>query len=381
MTIQISGGPVVERMSGRLLCYVAPHTAQDVAVVARVAALTFGEETSGLVVRGRHTGELLRDFGRQSPSGAARQSVIVDPGCWTEVVATAEMPMGVPADEDVLFAVPLEEQMESLLQSGAEGVFTPSGFVESGDWQALKAVLVAGARVRDRRVATLVATDAAMLDSARSSTFLQYLDEQHAGRPLAFVFAARSVHLARAGRMAGLRELLDAFPGSLVVGTEILAATDVVVRGGSAAIGLRASQRKPRPPGRGGGSQAAGFIPGMFLRELWETRSPSYYAEWYRNRAAPACAACGRGPESFTCDQADKDAVLIHNVHAWLGVLTDLSRQGDHARMWLVDERWRARLAHHDIGPTGTGAPVDPLLTALCELDGPQLGRERIPIR
>ena len=103
--------------------------------------------------------------------------------------------------------------------------------------------------------------------------------------------------------------------------------------------------------------------------------------DWYRNRPAPTCAACGRGPESFTPDDADKDTILIHNVHAWLDVLTDLRRQGEHAGTWLSEERWRGRDAHRSIGPPGTGAPVDALLKALCDLDGPQSARERAPTR
>lgn len=384
--VQVMGESFAERVAGRVLCSVAPYTVNDVEVVTRAAALTAGHPASGMVVRGRHTTQLLglcgARFGEMASPGAARQLVIADPGYWTSTVATPDAPMMAPSGEDALFVVSADEQIGSLLGGGADAALTPSGFVRAGDWPTLKAVLVAGAQVRDPRVATLVATDAAMLDPARLATFLDRLAEQRPGRALAFVFASTSMHLGGRGRMAGLRELLGAFPGSLIVGTEVLAATDVVVHGGAAAIGLLASHRRPRPPGgKGGGPQAAGFIPGMFLRELWETRSPSIYVDWYRNRPAPFCEPCGRGPERFTTDQADKDAVLLHNVHAWLDVLTDLDRAGEHARTMLSTERWEAWDAHRDLGRPGTPVKVDELLLALCKLEGPPQHRVPAAIR
>lgn len=369
-------------MSGHLLCYVAPNNGPDLALVARAAALTGEHEASGLVVRGPRTVELLRGVDRMSAPGTTRQPVVVDPGKWTRTVATVNVPLGVDADEDVLIPLTMEQWAASWFDAGADGLLTPSGFVESGDWPALKAVLVAGAQVRDPRVATLIATDAAMLDPARLTMFLEHVDEQRAGRPLAFVFAAArsGSPLAPTGRMAGLRAVLGAFPDSFIVGAEVLAATDVIVHGGAAAIGLLSTQRRPRRPGgTGGGSFSPGYRPGMFLRELWETRNPSYYVDWYRNRPAPFCTACSRGPETFTTDQADKDAVLLHNVHAWLDVLTDLRREGENAQTWLMNERRRAHDAHHRIGPPSTGAPIDDLLATLCRLDGPPQQRQITP--
>lgn len=309
--------------------------------------------------------------------------MVVDPGKWMKKVATADAPLGLPADEDVLIPLTLCEWAESWLDAGADGVLTPSKFVLSEDWPALKAVVAAGAQAADPRVATLVATDAAMLDRPRLATFLETVDEQRGGRPLAFVFAAGSAPLARAPRMAGLRTLLGAFPGSLVVGGDVLAATDVLVHGGAAAIGLLSSQRQPRrPQDKGGGPLSAGYRPGMFLRELWETRNPSIYADWYADRAAPVCARCGgRTPDSFTTDAADKAAVLVHNVHAWLEVLSDLQRASETTREWLVGERWRAYDAHRELGPPGSGVRVDAVLAALCELDGPQEQWQAIPTR
>jgi hypothetical protein len=355
-------------IQGRLLCYMAPDDRNDVAVALRAAALTTAQGASGLVVRGRRTSDLLRSL----EGAAARQPVIIDPGRWLKTVATAESPLCLP--QDGLFPVGIDDAAAQWFRDGATGVLTPSGFVEKDDWPSLKAVLAASAETRDPRVATLVATDAAMLDRSRLSTFMDVVAEQRGGRPLAFAFAAGSAPLARTGRMAGLRIVLDRFPGCLVVGVEILAAADVLVRGGVAAIGLQSSQRRPRRPSdSGGGPPAEGWMPGMFLRGLFETHSPSVYADWYANRPAPTCADCGgRAADGFTADVADKEAILVHNVHGWLGLLTELRREADGAPSWLRTQRWRAREAHRELGPDGTGVAVDRLLQALCDLDGPQ---------
>ncbi len=332
------------------------------------------------MVRGRLRGDVLRGFGSRSRRRSVQQSVVVDAGAWTTTIATPDAPLDLPADEEVLVPLSLGEWAASWLNAGAEGVLTPSRFVPSGDWSALKAVLVAGAQASDPRVATLVATDAVMLGSVRLEEFLLTVDEQRGGRPLAFVFAASSSPLASRTKVVGLRALLGAFPGSLVVGCDVLVGTDVVVHRGVAAVGLRSSQRRPRrPQDGGGGPPSKGWMPGMFLRELWETHSPSIYADWYSNRPAPVCTRCGRGPESFTADAVDKDAVLVHNVHAWLDVLTELRLQGENARAWLIGERWRAQKAHRDLGPRSAGVPMDPLLAALCALDGPPRHRRPAP--
>jgi hypothetical protein len=220
-----------------------------------------------------------------------------------------------------------------------------------------------------------VATDAAMLTTGRLQRLVELVDEQRGGRPLAFAFAARATPLASVDRMAGLRMLLRAFPGSLVLATEALAGTDVIAYNGSAAIGLTSSLRRPsRPFDGGGGPLATGWIPGMFLQELWETRSPAVYEDWYGNRQAPTCIACGgRAADSFTDHPADKDAVLLHNVHAWLDVLTEMfGRDGDGRRSWLAADRLRGLEAHVDLPAARSSVQADKLLRALCELDDPE---------
>ena len=159
-----------------------------------------------------------------------------------------------------------------------------------------------------------------------------------------------------------------------MVSTEVIVGVDVITRGGAAAIGLTGSLRRPRRPwDEGGAPPAKDFVPGLFLRELWETRSPRVYADWYANRQAPTCTACGgRAIDRFTSHELDKRQVLRHNVHTWLEVLGEItSGTPSWARLWLAEERLRGLGAHNALSSVRTPVTADPMLRAYCELDDP----------
>ena len=182
-------------------------------------------------------------------------------------------------------------------------------------------------------------------------------------------------------RIAGLRALLRAFPDSLILGVDVLAGTDAITHGGGAAIGVISSMRRPtRPADPGGGPRAKGWLPGLFLPQLWETRGPQIYADWYANSPTPTCADCGgRDMTTFTEHPTDKQQILDHNVHAWLRVHTEIRRRTRAAaREWLAQERLRALEAHAQLQPRNGPMDADPVLRALCELDDPH-GRRTTP--
>ncbi|MGQ0774233.1 MAG: hypothetical protein ACT4NY_07440 [Pseudonocardiales bacterium] len=229
----------------------------------------------------------------------------------------------------------------SLLGTGADAVLTPSRFVPLGDWAALHAVLRAGEETELPEVVTLIATDAAMLDSTYRQTFVELLVTN---RPVAFAFAGTNPPFESPGRVAGLRYLMSKRPGCLLICTEPTVATDAYAHGASgAALGITGGVRKPRRPGDPGGGNAKGFLPGLFLRDLWEHRSPDIYADWFANSPSPTCPACnGRALDVFDNTDADKRIVLRHNVHTWLMVFDELrGRTRTEQRRWSADE-WAA---------------------------------------
>jgi hypothetical protein len=118
----------------------------------------------------------------------------------------------------------------------------------------------------------------------------------------------------------------------------------------------------------------------LFLRELWEHRSPGIYADWYANSPSPICRACGgRALDAFDNDEADKQAVLRHNLHAWLAVADELgTKNAAEQHRWLADE-WSAALAAHlSLRPALGNIEADRVLRQLVELDDP-MGRRTTP--
>jgi len=341
----------------------------------RVAlAGTAPSPVSGVVIRDRDPlGAVMR-----ARSSGYRSVVVPEVGAWTSEVATRQSPTLLEAP-DALVQVSLDSWAASLLNAGANAVLTPSKFIELGDWPTLRAVLCAGEGTELPEVITLVATDAAMLDLGHLPTFIENIATH---RPVAVAFASKSPPFERAGRMAALRYLLSKRPGCFLLATEPVVATDAYAHGAAgAAIGITGGTRKPHRPGdRGGGGNSKGFLPGLFLRDLWEHRSPEVYADWFANSPSPTCMACGGGAlEVFDNTNHDKDVVLRHNVHAWLEVLDELRvRTRADQQLWLADERSSALAAHLTLRPATGAIDADRVLRQLVELDDPQ-GRRTTP--
>lgn len=348
-------------LAGRFLAYTTEQH-EDASIAG-----TRSSPVSGIVVRDRDP----RAAVRRVRSTAYSSVVVPEMGAWTREVATPASPTALQ-DPDALIQISLNTWASDLLRVGADAVFTPSKFVLLGDWAALYAVLRAGEETDLPDVVTLVATDAAMLDAPYLPTFI---DIVVTNRPVAFSFAAKNTPLRRHGRARDLRDLMSKRPNCFLVATEPLAATDAYAHGASgAAIGISGGTRKPRRPvDPSGGGNAKGFVPGLFLRDLWEHRSPDIYADWFANSVSPTCSACnGRALDVFDSTDADKNVVLRHNVHTWLAVLDELRvRTSAEQRRWLADEWATALAAHLTLRPAAGSIEADHVLRQLVELDDP----------
>ncbi|HEU0089829.1 MAG TPA: hypothetical protein VFQ77_19640 [Pseudonocardiaceae bacterium] len=339
-------------------------THEDVA-----AASTLSSPVSGIVICDRAP----RVAVQRVRLAGYRSVVIPEVGAWTRAVATADSPT-VLQDPDALSQISLDSWASNLLRAGADAVFTPSKFVGMGDWDALRAVLRAGEETKLPEVVTLVATDAAMLDSRYLQTFV---DVVVTDRPVAFVFAAGRAPFRPRGRVAGLRCLMSRLPGCFLLATEPLVATDGYAHGASgAAIGIGGGARQPKRPQDTSRPNAKGFLPGLFLRDLWEHRTPDVYADWFANSPSPTCRACnGRALDVFDHTDADKRIILSHNVHTWLAVFDELrARARTEQRRWSAGEWASALAAHLTLRPAAGTLEADIVLRQLVELDDP-LGR------
>jgi hypothetical protein len=324
---------------------------------------------SGIAVRDQSPFEVLA---RANSYGYANP-ILVDVGIWTSQVATYRSPTILHQPGALLPRMSLDSWASPLLAAGAAAVATPSKFVRVGEWRSLRAVVEAGEETSLPGVVTLVATDAAMLDPPYRQRFIRALNFTR--RPVALIFAAKSRPLGGHGRPAGLRKVISEVSGCILLAVEPIAAADAVSFGaGAVAIGMTGRLRQPRRPGDlGAGPNALNFTPGLFLRELWEHRSPDTYGDWFANSPSPTCDVCGgRALDCFGRDPSDKEIVLRHNVHAWLGVHADLHGLNLTARrLMMTAERADALAAHLQLRPAVGHVEADSVLRQLVELDDP----------
>lgn len=298
--------------------------------------------------------------------------VVVDPGWWRKHTATVAEPMHPALSGDGLFDTPIDAFVSDWHAAGADVTLLPSGFVPMDRWDVLSAVRDASRSCRPDALPHF-ALDASMLTADRVEGIAETLVALE--RQVAVSFAAPRQPLAPGNRMAALRSLVTLLPGVVVLATEPLVALDVAARGATAGVGMRSSLRHPRrPQDSGGGPLAQGWLPGLFLSELLEFRSPSTYADWYINSPSPRCHTCSRQLDLFSNSHADKASILLHNVHAWLDWTTEMRRRQGLGRRQglLVQDRLDALDRHVLLHRRAPRHGADPLLRSLARLDDPQ---------
>jgi hypothetical protein len=165
-------------------------------------------------------------------------------------------------------------------------------------------------------------------------------------------------------------------PASWILGVDALVGTDCVAHGaGLAAVGSSSARRWPDRPGdKGGGVNAAGYLPGLFLVDLLEFRSPMIYADWYANAPSPSCRRCDRALDLFEPTDSDKEAIITHNLHEISDLAADLLARDPAERPgWLNRLRVESFEAHRRLNGMGAEVAADKTLLHLCSMDDPQM--------
>src|SRR5690606_11757631 len=98
---------------------------------------------------------------------------------------------------------------------------------------------------------------------------------------------------------------------------EPLIASDAAAHGAEIiSVGVAGGLRVPSMPSGGGPRFSRDFLPGLFLRDLLELRSPSVFADWYAGQVTPYCERCGRHLTVFNSrSRSDLQAITRHNLH------------------------------------------------------------------
>ncbi|ODU22196.1 MAG: hypothetical protein ABS80_17185 [Pseudonocardia sp. SCN 72-51] len=329
--------------------------------------------------------QIRRALGKQR-----RVTVIADPGRWRHGTARPDQPLQLPdrgltdtapggAAEGAVVS-PGSVDLGTWAQNyragaGVDAVFTPSRFVEAGDWDALRALrnTFAESLTPDDRVVGLIATNASMLDSGTLATFLKELEPLGHLR-LGFVFAGPREALAHRSRVTGLRSVLTEHRGAWLLGVDALIASDALCAGaGMVGIGIRSGMRWPAAPDRGENTPfARQGIPGRLHRDLLTYRSPVTYADWYFDSVPSACGVCGRPPDRYTPTPEGNNEIHEHNVHAAAALCEDLLQvDADKRADWLNNERLEAADHYRDLDRSQARVDIDPTLVALIRRDNP----------
>jgi hypothetical protein len=116
-----------------------------------------------------------------------------------------------------------------------------------------------------------------------------------------------------------------------------------------------------------------GYLPGLFLEELLELRSPMIYADWYANSRSPYCATCARPLDVFGPTSTDKAVIIGHNLHQTTTHIASLVAQAPEARAaWLREVRLEAHARHMRLNLLGDMV-LNRGLHKFLELDDPQM--------
>lgn len=318
-----------------------------------------------LVVSDDNALPLATDLARRKPGLKVRADV----GAWRSLVATEDEPL---ADVDNIFGVDGWYEQHFPVGGSVFG-YTPSKFLRAGDRPALESLLAVTAALPPN-IVTRIAIEAIVLEANFRDDFFDDLAPHH-GRKFSFVFADKKDPLAEYQRLDGLRRLLSLHPGSEIDHVDPLVAADALANGASfVAVGASSARRMPRRPGdKGGGRNAAGYLPGLFNVELLELRSPMIYSDWYANSRSPNCHTCGRALDLFQRTVADKAVIIGHNLHQTSAHISDLMAQPVTTRAaWLREVRLEAHDCHMSLNPQGDMV-LHRTLHKFLELDDPQM--------
>lgn len=302
-------------------------------------------------------------------------AVMVDPGRWRHEIGTRKRPLDLPGMG--LTTMDLATWTTTYRSAtSADAVFTPSLFVPAGDWDTLRALCneLGAGLTADHTTVGLIATDAAVLDPASITQFLNELQPLRHLR-LGFVFGGRREALAKSGRLTSLRALLEQHRGSWLLGVDGLIASDALAaNAGLVGVGIRSGMRWPASPGNPSNTpRAVGFVPGRFHRDLLTYRSPVVFADWYIDSVPSACAVCGRPPTRYTPSEEGHNEISAHNVHAVASLCGDvLSLAEDQRHEWLSAERIEAADSYRDLQGSESAVQIDPTLAALIRRDQPR---------
>lgn len=320
------------------------HTSWD---TGRKLLPVLPEDIGGLVLRGTKAGTGIKELGK----AWFDRPLVLDPEGYSRAVATEDQPFVLPSDEDRLFGVTLEQELQNQRDWGACVALTPTGYLRAGDSDALRAAVRSAARIDRDDVVFSVPLDVAWF----TNEFIAHLVAVLSGLklPKAVLLGGQFDPMERYREaVANLRRLV-AEAGDVAVLRTDLTGFDAMSHGAfAAAIGTGGSLRHMIPFGQFARSNKQDPSPSVLFGELMSFHKGSTLHDRFADAKPPVCAceACqGRALNTFL---AKDDTVPAHQHSmctwaSWIGALLAQPTLADRATWWR--NRCAAAVTHAEI--------------------------------
>jgi len=316
-----------------------------------MSALNERRSVSGVVHVGPHAVTVCREM---SLAGTEVLQA-VDLAAYERYQATPSAPLLVPEEDSSLIPWSLADLVADATEWGADVIFTPSGFVRTGDSRALAAVIEAGNCAGSPRVVTTVAVPQEWLLDANRPDLLREI--RRSIKPVALVVVGQLDPYESPEVAQGLVDVLDVCQGQIFHHRTDMTALEGLGRGGLAAsIGVTASLRHTIPPGRRAQKRRRPRRPRpplhVFVPGISEFRDVAELEGWFGDDApeCPLVGCCGRPLTSFSHDPSDAEILAVHNVKGWLRLVEDLiACQPSDRRNWLRQHHLEVDAAYAEL--------------------------------
>ncbi|MBB5913929.1 hypothetical protein BJY24_002796 [Nocardia transvalensis] len=318
----------VAALQDRILLHTSALTAREITPLPSSIA--------GLVLAGKTAAAGIKDLRRNHPD----LLLLRDPEGYRRALATEDDPFVLEDDEEQehLFPLTLEEYLQAQRDCGADVVLTPTGYLNVGDSDALRALVRDAARIERDDVVVSVPLDIAWLKNDHITHLIAVL--ARLDRPKAVFLGGQFDPMERyKAAVENLRRLV-AEAGNVAVLRTDLTGFDVMSHGAYAAsIGTGGSLRHMIPFGETPFAQQKDPSPSVLFEELMSFHKGSTLAQRFANTRPPVCdcETChGQALDRFL-SRDDRFDAHRHTVHTWASWAKDMHGQStlaDRATWW-----------------------------------------------
>jgi hypothetical protein len=298
-------------------------------------ALSVDHRIGGLVITGMRALSDVRSL-RLAHSDLV---LIVDPTSHDDHIATADAPFYLPTPDGQLFPPTLAEVVSGQRDAGATVVTLPTGYIEAGETDAVRAVIDAGNQVAGEDILVPLFLAEGWLQPELVK-FLRGAMARSA-HPVAIALGSQTNPLASKKRLLLYRELFNTspeLPPRFAWRTDFAGIDAMAFGAAGAVVGVLPAQRRITPPAQKGKARNPKdkspyvVMPGS----LHYMKAGAMRAELFASEPAPdcPCATCGGRPvDRFTKHDAAEahlhNLAMVQEISARLSLTpTHLRRQG-----------------------------------------------------